>query len=228
MKKPPAIQPKVSIIVAAYNQERFIGRCLRSLLHQTIPHGDYEIIVINDGSTDRTAYALELFHDAIHTITNETNLGLPESLNLGIHAAHAPYVVRVDSDDYVNNNFLNFLHFYLETNSYADAVACDYLLVNDEEEVLDRVSCMDRPIACGIMFRKQQLIDIGMYDPSFRCHEDQDLRIRFDKKYRVSRLELPLYRYRRHGSNITNNTESMEYHRQKLVRKHNVGGDQQP
>ena len=55
--------PKVSVIVAVYNQERFIGRCLRSLLHQSMPHTDYEIIVVNDGSTDRTDYALSLFCD---------------------------------------------------------------------------------------------------------------------------------------------------------------------
>ena len=172
-------EPSISVIVAVYNQEKFIGRCLRSLLHQTIPHENYEIIVINDGSTDRTPYALELFHDAIRPITNETNIGLPASINRGILAARSPYIVRVDSDDYVNLNFLNFLHFYLEQNRYADAVACDYLLVNDAEEVLERANCMDHPIACGIMFRKQQLIDIGMYDEDFRCHEDQDLRIRF-------------------------------------------------
>ena len=212
--------PLVSVIVPVYNQEKFIGRCLRSLLHQTIPHEKYEIIVINDGSTDRTPYALELFHDAIHPISNETNIGLPASINRGIMAARSPYIVRVDSDDYVNQNFLLFLHFYLDQNRYADAVACDYLLVNDAEEVLERANCMDHPIACGIMFRKQQLIDIGMYDESFRCHEDQDLRIRFEKKYRISRLELPLYRYRRHENNITNDYEAMEHHRQKLIRKH--------
>lgn len=219
--------PLVSVIVAAYNQEKFIGRCLRSLLHQTIPHENYEIIVVNDGSTDRTPYALELFHDAIHPITNETNLGLPASINRGIMAAKSEYIVRVDSDDYVNHNFLNFLHFYLDQNRYADAVACDYFLVNDAEEILERANCMDQPIACGIMFRKQQLIDIGMYDESFRCHEDQDLRIRFEKKHTISRLELPLYRYRRHENNITNNAEAMEHHRQNLVRKHGPDNEQQ-
>lgn len=212
--------PLVSVIVATYNQEKFIGRCLRSLLNQTIPHEKYEIIVINDGSTDRTPYALELFHDAIHPITNQTNIGLPASVNRGIMAARSQFIVRVDSDDYVNVNFLNFLHFYLAQNQYADAVACDYLLVNDAEDVLERVNCMDRPIGCGIMFRRQQLLEIGMYDESFRYHEDQDLRIRFEKKYTVSRLELPLYRYRRHENNITNDTEAMERHRQILVRKH--------
>lgn len=213
-------KPLVSVIVAAYNQERFIGRCLRSLLHQTIPHESYEIIVINDGSTDRTPYALELFHDAIHTITNEKNIGLPASINRGILAAKGQYIVRVDADDYVNANFLNFLSFFLDQNPDMDAIACDYWLFNDIEEWLERANCMDRPIACGIMFRKQQLIDIGMYDESFRCHEDRDLRIRFEKKYRISRLELPLYRYRRHENNITNDAEAMEHHRQNLLRKH--------
>ena len=212
--------PLISVIVPVYNQEKFIGRCLRSLLHQTISHEKYEIIVINDGSTDRTSYALELFHDAITTITNETNVGLPASINRGILAARSPYIVRVDSDDYVNQNFLNFLYVYLDQNQYADAVACDYYLVNDAEEVLERANCMDYPIACGIMFRKKQLIDIGLYDESFRWHEDKDLRIRFEKKYSISRLELPLYRYRRHDSNITNDTDAMEYHRQNLIRKH--------
>lgn len=212
--------PKVSVIVAAYNQERFIGRCLRSLLHQTLPHDDYEIIVINDGSTDRTPYALELFHDAIHTLTNETNLGLPASLNRGIRHARAPYVVRVDADDYVNANFINFLHFFLETNAYADAVACDYLLMDDAERMLERCNCLDKPIACGIMFRKEQLLDIGLYDEDFRRHEERELRIRFERKYRVHRLELPLYRYRRHESNITNDEAEMERHRQNLIRKH--------
>ena len=97
--------------MAAYNQEKFIGRCLRSLLNQTLSHGSYEIIVVNDGSTDRTPYALELFHDAIHTITNDQNRGLPASINKGILTAKAQYIVRVDADDYVNTNFLNFLYY---------------------------------------------------------------------------------------------------------------------
>lgn len=215
---------KVSVIVAVYNQERFIGRCLRSLLHQTLPYVDYEIIVIDDGSTDRTPYALGLFTDRfdapIKIITNEKNLGLPTSLNRGIRAASAPYVVRVDSDDFVNSNFINFLHFYLETNHYADAVACDYLLLDDAENVLERVNCMDKPIACGIMFRKEQLNKIGLYDEAFKYHEDRDLRFRFEKKFNIHRLELPLYRYRRHDSNITNNKVEMEFYRNNLIIKH--------
>ena len=190
------LAPLVSIIVAAYNEEKYIGRCLRSLLNQTMPQDQYEIIVVNDGSTDRTNFALELFHDAIRPITNSQNIGLPASINKGILASKAPYVVRVD------------------------AVACDYWLFNNSEEWLERVDCSEKPIACGIMFRKQHLINIGMYDEAFRCHEDRDLRIRFEKTYSIRRLELPLYRYRRHDDNLTNNSEAMEHHRLGLVRKH--------
>jgi glycosyltransferase involved in cell wall biosynthesis len=213
-------EPLISVIVAAYNAEKFIGRCLRSLLHQSLPLDSYEIIVINDGSNDRTSYALELFHDAITIISNTQNSGLPASINKGIKAARAPYVVRVDSDDYVNLNFLNLLYLFLDQNPDSDAVACDYWLVNDSEEWLERINCMEQPIACGILFRKQQLLDVGMYDEEFRCHEDQDLRIRFEKKYVINHLELPLYRYRRHENNLTNNLETMEHHRQSFIRKH--------
>ena len=212
--------PRVSVLVAAYNQERFIGRCLRSLLHQTMPLGDYEIIVINDGSTDRTPYALELFHDAIRVVDNEENQGLPASLNSGISVSHAPYIVRVDSDDYVNENFLQFLHYFLQQNPEMDAIACDYWLFNDEEVWLRRANCLEEPIACGIMFRKEQIKEIGLYDESFRLYEERELRIRFENKYRIHRLELPLYRYRRHKGNMTNDQEAMNWHHQQLIKKH--------
>ena len=223
-KKGGGRNPKVSVIVAAYNQERFIGRCLRSLLHQTLSHDDYEIIVVNDGSTDQTGYALELFCDpndsVVRVITNTENRGLPASLNRGIQASLAPFVVRVDSDDFVNTNFINFLYFYLQSNPYADAVACDYLLLDDAEEILERCNCAENPIACGMMFRKHQLLEIGLYDESFRCQEERELRIRFEQKYNIHRLELPLYRYRRHDNNITNDVVKMERYRHSLIEKH--------
>ena len=214
--------PMVSVIVAAYNQEKYIGRCLRSLLDQTLSKEDYEIIVVNDGSTDKTSYALELFQEAISIITNKQNQGLPASVNAGILAANAPYIVRVDADDYVNRNFLNFLYFFLDQNLRMDAVACDYWLVNDAEDWLERMNCDSHPIACGVMFRREQLLEIGMYDEAFRCHEDIELRLRFEKKFQVHRLELPLYRYRRHNNNLTNNLDTMEVYRQNLLRKHGV------
>ncbi|MBE2205458.1 MAG: glycosyltransferase family 2 protein [Chthoniobacterales bacterium] len=215
--------PTVSVIVPVFNHEKYIGRCLRSLMAQDYPREDFEIIVIDDGSSDRTPFALELFQEEITLIKNESNRGLPASLNRGIHAANAPYVVRVDSDDYVNAYFLRILSMSLANNLYMDAVACDYLLVDDREEVLARKNCLEEPIACGIMFRTEQLIDIGLYDESFLLHEERDLRYRFSEKYSIHRLELPLYRYRRHETNITNDKDAMDLHMNNLIQKHGSG-----
>jgi len=216
----PQTTPKVAVLVPAHNEERFIGRCLRSLLAQSLPREDFEIIVVDDGSSDRTAYALGLFQGDITLLQNDTNRGLPASLNRAILASRAPFIVRVDSDDYVNANFLLFLSTFLLENPQMDAVGCDYWLTDDEEHWLERVSCLDRPIGCGVMFRREHLIELGMYDETFLRHEDLDFRIRFLVRHSIHRVELPLYRYRRHDRNITNDTGEMDRHYQKLVDKH--------
>ena len=217
---------KLSVIVSAFNQEKYIGRCLRSLLNQSLNRDEYEIIVINDGSFDKTAYALELFNspkeDLIKVITNKENLGLPTSLNKGINASKGKYIVRVDSDDFVNFNFLQFLSFYLETNPKSNAISCDYYLISEDEKVIERMESDKNPIACGILFRKETLIDIGLYDESFLYNEEVELRLRYLKKYSIKRLAIPLYRYRRHADNITNDKLKMEEYTKKIIEKHNI------
>jgi glycosyltransferase involved in cell wall biosynthesis len=210
----------VSVIVAAHNEERYIGRCIRSLLSQRFPRSNYDIVVIDDGSTDRTAAILETFGSDITMLRNTENLGLPASVNRAITSTHSKFVVRVDADDYVNTAFLDVLFLFLNENSHYDAVACDYLLVNDREEVIARRDAMKDPIACGIMFRTEQLIDIGLYDESFLRHEDRDLRVRFLDRYAIQHVPLPLYRYRRHDENITNDVEAMQHHARRLEAKH--------
>jgi len=214
----------VSVIVAAHNEECFIGRCLRSLLAQRFPRDRFEIIVVDDGSRDRTAEITESFGDSVRLLTNDSNLGLPTSLNRAIRSVRSPFIVRVDADDYVNASFVDVLYMFLAENPDLDAVACDYLLVDDREEVLGRRNCMDEPIACGIMFRTDQMLDIGLYDETFLLHEDRDLRVRFLEKHTIHRIPLPLYRYRRHADNITNDTAAMEHHYQRLIDKHGDKG----
>ncbi len=212
----------VSIIVPVFNQEKFIGRCLRSLLAQDFKKNEFEIIVINDGSTDKTSYALELFKNDITILTNKKNKGLPYCLNKAIKKSKSKYIVRVDSDDYVNENFLKFLVLHLELNNKLDAIACDYLMVDNDENVKKQKNCMLDPIACGILFRTDQIIDIGLYDEEFLLHEEKDLRIRFLKKYKIDRLKLPLYRYRLHNNNNTKNLKKMSHHLKKLKKKHRI------
>ena len=216
--------PKLSVLVSAYNQEKYIGRCLRSLLHQTLDHKYYELIIVDDGSTDKTDYALDLFTDPydsiIKIIKNQKNIGLPASINKAIKKSSAEYIVRVDADDFVNKNFLNFLLIFLESNSDYDAVSCDYLLVDDNENVFKRENAKNNPIACGILFKKKHVYEIGLYDEKFHYQEDLDFRFRFDKKFKIKNLEIPLYRYRRHKDNITNNHEQMKLHSKYLIEKH--------
>jgi glycosyltransferase involved in cell wall biosynthesis len=214
-----SVSPHISVIIPAHNEERFIGRALRSVLSQNYVDA-FEIIVVDDASTDRTAFALDLFKDEITMLRNETQVGLPGSLNRAIRASRGKYIVRVDADDYVANDYLYLLQRFLEINTYMDALACDYLVVDDAENVLERRSCMDYPIGCGIMFRSDQLIDIGLYDDGLLMHEDRDLRARFLERYTISRMELPLYRYRRHPDNMTNDRSAWEHYEERLREKH--------
>ena len=210
----------VSVIVAAHNEERYLGRCLRSLLAQRFERNRYDVIVIDDASTDRTSAVLATFGDSITVLRNETNLGLPASLNRAITSTHSKFIVRVDADDYVNSAFLDVMYMFLADNPQFDAAACDYLLVDDREEIISRRDAIKEPIACGIMFRTEQLIDIGLYDESFLRHEDRDLRLRFLDRYTIHHVPLPMYRYRRHDDNITNDTAEMAHHERRLHDKH--------
>jgi glycosyltransferase involved in cell wall biosynthesis len=210
----------VSVIVAAHNEERYLGRCLRSLLAQRFERSRYDVIVIDDASTDRTSAVLATFGDSITVLRNETNLGLPASLNRAITSTHSKFIVRVDADDYVNSAFLDVMYMFLADNPQFDAAACDYLLVDDREEIISRCDAMKEPIACGVMFRTEQLIDIGLYDESFLRHEDRDLRLRFLDRYTIHHVPLPMYRYRRHENNITNDTVEMARHERRLHDKH--------
>ena len=201
---------KLSVIVPVYNQEKYIARCLRSLVKQSMDRKEYEIIVINDGSTDKTSKILEQFLEYITLIESEKNYGLPITLNKGIKKSLSKYMVRVDSDDYVNEDFLKFLYSFISQNNSYDAVSCDYFLVDDKEEILSRENSEKKPIGCGIIFKSQQIIELGLYDENLLLHEDIDLRKRFEKKYKVIRLPLPLYRYRKHETNITNDKKKLK------------------
>ena len=211
---------KISIVIAAYNADSFIERCLRSCLDQSIPSHEYEIIVVDDGSCDNTAKILANYIDDIKIIQNESNMGLPYSANAGIQAAKAQYVVRVDSDDYIHKEFLNIGYLFLSLNHDFDSVCVDYYLVDEKGNIIQRKNSAQEPIACGIFYRKEYLVNVGLYDSKFLIHEDKEFRIRFDKKYKIERIPLPLYRYRMHDNNITKKAYESAYYESMLQKKH--------
>ena len=209
----------VSVIVPVHNGERHIGRCIRSLMAQNTAI-KFEILVIDDGSTDLTAYALSQFGNAIRLLSHPENIGLPAALNTGIEASKGDFVVRVDADDYVNAFFIQFLVEFLSYSTKYDAVACDYLLVDETEKVMKVCSSVEEPIGCGILLDKSHVQSVGGYDDAFLANEEREFRIRYEQRFSIGRLEVPLYRYRRHDSNLTNDEKLMAHFNEQLRKRH--------
>ena len=210
---------KVSIIITTYNREKYLSRAIRSALAQHFPRKDFEIIVVDDGSTDHSSQIALDYGDEIVYIAHETRLGLPCARNTGIRRSQGRYVVNLDSDDYLHEDLIYVEHMHLALNPHWGAVSCDYILVDEKEQHISRISGTSKPIACGIMFRKDLLIAIGLYDESMELCEDQDLRLRFIQQHHIGHVEIPLYRYRRHENNLTNDQKKVDYYNGKVQQK---------
>ena len=213
---------KVSVIVATYNCDKYLSRAIRSLLEQSFPKKDFEILVVDDGSTDNTRRILESFGDWIKVVSLPEHKGLPSACNVGISKALGRYTIRVDADDYVHEDLLRIEHLFLTLNPEYDAVSCDYFIVDENENHVARYNADTNPIGCGIMFKKDNLVEIGLYDEDFKVLGDDDLRIRYLQNFNIHRIELPLYRYRRHDANITGDEKAVRHYQDMLDKKHNI------
>lgn len=212
----------VSIIICVFNHEKWIERCLRSILNQNyVSSKNYEAVVVNDASSDASLEVINKFRSEpnITIIDNDTNLGLPTSINKAIKISTGRYIVRVDSDDYIQRNFVHLMQIYLDMNRFYQAVCVDYLVVDEFEEVIRRENAMSNEIACGIMFRRECLFDIGLYNEDYKMREGHDLRRRFNQKFKMGHLELPLYKYRDHESNRTKSKDIKNFD-EKLLDDH--------
>lgn len=210
----------ISLIITNFNYARYLERAIRSALYQSIDKSKYEIIVVDDASTDESLNILKNYEDDIRIIRFEKNRGLSAARNEGIKKAKGQFVVFLDSDDYIHNDLLKIQSLFLVENNSINAVSVDYYYVDEKGNHLKHVNAEIKPIACGIMFRKDLLFDIGLYDETFRAREEEDLRIRFIKKYSVYNIILPLYRYRMHQNNLTKNKKIMSSHSTRLKLKH--------
>jgi glycosyltransferase involved in cell wall biosynthesis len=208
---------EVSIIITNFNYGIYIERCLRSCLNQNF-NGSYEIIVIDDCSTDLSSEVLKEYEneEKIRIIFNKENVGVAESANKGIRAAKGQFVVRVDADDYVNEHFIFLLSIYLRNNAELFCVACDYYYVDNFGKKYQRLCAEEKPVSCGIMYRKDTLLKHGLYNSKWRHREEEELRKRVGSQYQIGYLRIPLYRYRKHGENKTEQKDIMEVFRKKL------------
>lgn len=218
---------EVTVGICCYKQKEWLHRCLRSLISQTFDKSKFEVVIVNDDPDESIDDVLIIFKDKlnIRIINNEKNIGLPASLNRILKTSLSKYFVRVDCDDYVSSHFLyilaNFLNNstgprILNSNCNYQAVACDYFKVNDEGTILSRHNSEEEFIACGIMFTYESLANLGFYNENFKMREGHELKNRYEEKYQIYNLRMPLYRYRIHSSNRTNNIEEVKKYDSKL------------
>lgn len=198
----PAHMPKVSVAIAAYNEMEFIDRCLRSLANQR-DFNDFEVVVVDDASSDGTLTVVERFSEEMNLriIRNIENRGIGASAGRAVAECRGRFIVRVDADDFVSENFLGVLFAAVSAPGAAPAYRCDYLLVGDAEEVMGRRDAQAFPIACGIIMSRESLATVGLYDPGLRTGEDVEFEARYRDHFNIGHIPIPLYRYRQHDNN---------------------------
>ncbi len=210
---------KCSIIITNYNYGKFAERCIRSCLNQDFDKNEYEIIFVDDNSSDGSVKIVKKFQRFKNFIfiKNKKNLGVAGSANAGILKSEGEYIVRVDSDDYISKDLIKFLSTYLDKDKSLLGVACDYYHFNEKNSKKIRVSAREYPVSCGIMYRRELLINYGMYNQTFRHREEEELRQRLGNLYKIGYLEIPLYRYRMHEKNKTKQKKQMSKFKVKLT-----------
>ena len=201
----------VSVVICSYNNEAYLGRAIRSCLNQSLPKERYEVIVVDDASSDNSWEVIDSFSDLVVPIKLDHNEGVAEASNIGIKAAKGRFIIRVDSDDYIKEHCLLFLSEILLANPDIGFTYADHLKVDKNENVMERVVINTIDLlfrhGAGIMFRKSYMEALGLYDKNLRNAEDFDLLKRYLKNYDGYHLRLALYNYRQHDSNMTKDEE---------------------
>jgi len=204
----------VSIIITSYNYDKYIRECIDSCLNQTFD--DYEVIVVNDGSTDSTKKTLLNYaKNEKVKIFNNTNSGIEKASNFGILKAIGKYIVRVDADDKLEKNFLKELVSTIKLKQVS-FVYSNYWTIDENSNIIDKIvlpgfsktEIMNRGdfLATGTLYNKEILQKIGFYNEnSINCGlENYELIIKLLlKDYKGYLVDRPLFYYRRHSSNIS-------------------------
>lgn len=161
-------QKKFSIIIPAYNASDYIERCVNSFVQQDLDYNDYEVIVINDGSTDNTQELVDNLRQSysfLRCVTTK-NRGLSLARNRGIQEAVGEYILFVDSDDCINPHVLNRIYVELHRDNL------DIMLMNYQrlkgEQTLNIMYSMDgncREVTTGM-----QMLEAGKFPPMVWCY----------------------------------------------------------
>lgn len=197
---------EISVVITNYNYGKYLSRAIRSLKGQSFNQKEFEVIVIDDCSTDNSKEIIESFNSYVKPIYNDQNLGLAASCNKAIKSAMGKYLVRLDADDFVAMDWLKVHHLFLSNNKgEMDATSSDYTEIDENENTIRRKNGQTWPIACGIMYKLDHILELGMYDVSLP-REDIDFRQKFIKSGKqIYNIPIPLYRYTQHNNSLTKN-----------------------
>jgi glycosyltransferase involved in cell wall biosynthesis len=224
-----AMDPSVSVIIPAFNAETFLEETLDSVLSQTFD--DYEIIVVDDGSTDRTPEVLKRYDTSIHSIRT-VNRGPSHARNTGIRAAGGCYVAFLDADDLWTPDKLALQIDFLEARPHIDLVFADMLKFNRDRivmpsyfqslknpairrKIMTEGECLSDATSllmqCNVIptgtvvLRRTALRHSGLFDENISNVEDLDLWIRLSFTSQIACLPDVLKKKREHDTNISKN-----------------------
>lgn len=208
--------PLVSVLMPAYNSEAFVGEAVASMLAQTFT--DFELLIIDDGSTDSTRAVLEAIHDSrLRLVANPYNLGLIKTLNRGLELAAGHYIARMDADDVSAPERLERQVEFLESHPEVDVLGTMANLIDESGKTIGKLAdypteaddvrayllrecCLIHPT---VMFRKDVVRALGGYDLSARHAEDYDLWLRLSDDHEIANLPEALVSYRMHRNQVS-------------------------
>lgn len=210
--------PAVSVIIPAFNAELHIGDTLRSVQEQTL--GDFEVVVVDDGSTDATVRIVRQFADGMDvTILSQQNSGPAAARNRAIRQARGRYCAFVDSDDLMlperlaaqvelldANPDIGLVHTDLMTFDHTGIIHRSRRAFSDPRGgmVLDRL-LMDNFITTStVMAPTHRLVEAGLFGEARRVSEDFELWLRMAARWPVGYLDRPLVQYRRRPGSLSN------------------------
>jgi GT2 family glycosyltransferase len=199
--------PKVTVLMSVYNGRQYLSGAIESILGQTFQ--DFDFLIINDGSTEPVDQVIDSYNDDRIVLVTQENMGLTRSLNKGLALAKGLYVARMDSDDISLPTRLHAQVAAMEEDGDLALVGCFFDVVDEHGCLLERKELITDPIYRlwrlqfhnnyghgSVMFRKEAVKAVGMYNESLRYAQDYDLWSRLSTKSNTKIVPEALYCYR--------------------------------
>lgn len=205
--------PLISVVMSVYNDEKYIRESLDSLFAQTLQ--DFEIIIIDDCSKDRTAEIVRSYgEEKIRLILNEENKGLTKNLNTGLKLARGSYIARMDGDDICRPKRFEKQIAYLEAHPEVSLISCRTHMFGEEDLISAiqgtpeelKAMMLIRPVLAhpGFMMRAELVKEEGFfYDESFKSAQDYNFAVRVSERFGIGITPEVLLDYRVHKKQVS-------------------------